>query len=224
MKKRIMCLTKYKTWTPFVDLFGGIQKLQRVTDIEKNDVVLFEGGTDISSYLYKEPQSLYSGKPDTCRDMIEMLMFRQAHKVGATMLGICRGSQFLTAMNGGTVIQHCHGHTQWHNIQTYNKKVIWVSSTHHQMMNPFNLKHKEYEILGWAAPSRSDVYLNGYLDNLLEIMTVEPEIVWYPKTRSLAIQGHPEYMRPNSYLYDGTLDQSDPFVEYSRKLIKEYLL
>ena len=54
-------------------------------------------------------------------------------------------------------------------------------------------------------------------------MQCEPEIVWYPKTKGLCIQGHPEYMKPTTYFANGDVDQENSFVAYSRYLIRKYL-
>lgn len=224
MKKRCFFWSNYRSYTPFVDLLE-MEFLRTVRDpIKATDILLFEGGTDISASLYGEPQTPLGDIPDSLRDALEKSLFRQATNVGALMLGICRGSQFLTAMNGGKVIQHCDNHTQYHWIQTSDKKKIWVSSTHHQMMNPFSLPKKDYKLLAWAYPRLSTEYLNGYGQNIIDKMPREPEVVWYPKTKCLCIQGHPEYMRPPKFVAPGIRDSFDPFVEYCRNLVQEYLL
>lgn len=221
MKKQALIWTAYAVWKPFEDLFTDIKMINK--EIKKTDVVIFEGGTDISSFLYNEPKLPNSDAFDIDRDRFETSVFNQAVKAGASMLGICRGSQFLTAMNGGTVIRHCDNHTKYHWIRTSCKKDIWVSSTHHQMMNPFRLPKNRYKLLAWASPRLSTEYLNGWNQNIIDKMPCEPEIVWYPKTKCLCIQGHPEYMKPTTYI-GGEIDQIDPFVYYCRKLIQKYLL
>ena len=210
MKKRLIILSGFQCWQPFQDLFTKVVWANDAQVITKNDLLLFEGGNDVSPFFYREP-NFACGPLNSDRDIYESRIFYQARQVNARMLGICRGSQFLTVMNGGKVIQHVNGHTQSHMIETFANDLLSVTSTHHQMMNPFELKHQNYKLIAWAYPKRSDKYLNGYGEQVN--MPVEPEIVWYPKTKCLCIQGHPEY-----------LDQKDEFVKYSRKLIKEYLL
>jgi hypothetical protein len=79
------------------------------------------------------------------------------------------------------------------------------------MCYPFDLPVDDYYLLGWAATRYSKHYWNG--DNKEEVEPpVEPEIIWYCKTRSLAIQGHPEYMGVN-----------DLFPSYCRKLVERFI-
>jgi hypothetical protein len=62
-------------------------------------------------------------------------------------------------------------------------------------MYPYNLPKKHYEIIAHSTYFRSNTYLDG--DNKeIDIPKdfLECEIVYYPNTNSLAIQGHPEMM------------------------------
>lgn len=100
-------------------------------------------------------------------------------------------------MNGGQLIQHVvnHGISGTHPISLNGGQVIEITSTHHQMLFPFNLPKENYELIGWSTYYRSTTYLNGS-DQEKELPSdfLEPEIVYYNNTKSLAIQGHPEYM------------------------------
>jgi gamma-glutamyl-gamma-aminobutyrate hydrolase PuuD len=86
--------------------------------------------------------------------------------------------------------------------------VLSVCSAHHQMMNPFDTKH---ELIAWATEVLSPVHLIEGEKNL--DVKVEPEVVWFPETKALGIQYHPEFMRPE-----------DEAVSYSVELVKKYLL
>jgi gamma-glutamyl-gamma-aminobutyrate hydrolase PuuD len=186
-------------------------------DLEPTDCIVFCGGTDVSPSLYGEKLGSHSGEPDTKRDEYEKGIYEQALKMGLPMIGICRGAQFLNVMNGGKLVQHCTSHAMGrymnHSIMTYDEKVIDVTSTHHQMMIPSG----RYDLLGWAG-GLSDRYLNGDDEDmpilfLCEAGRLEPEVVWYPETRSLCIQGHPEYMT-----------SEDEFWKYSVGLVRKFLL
>jgi hypothetical protein len=93
------------------------------------------------------------------------------------------------------------------------KKYI-MSSTHHQMMYPYNLNKKDYKIIAHPPKIMSKVHWNGdnqnikYPDNF-----VEPEIVWFNNTKTLAIQGHPEFYTTNN----------PELHSYLNKLIKKYI-
>ena len=78
-------------------------------DYSKYDIVQFTGGEDVSPYLYKaEPHTYTQFNPR--RDAWEIEQFERAQQEGCVMAGICRGSQFLNVMCGGTLHQHINGH------------------------------------------------------------------------------------------------------------------
>lgn len=84
-----------------------------------------------------------------------------------------------------------------------------ITSLHHQMVNPGEVKHK---LIAYSQYPRSVTYLDGDDKEIeLEHGFLEPEIVWFPKTKSLGIQGHPE------------MTQSGLLHEYLNKLVNEYL-
>ena len=82
------------------------------------------------------------------------------------------------------------------------------------MMYPFNLINNKYKLLAWSSKFLGNIYLNGEDKQIpLPDKFVEPEIVYYPFTRGLAIQGHPEYSDCPTSTKDTCLD-----------LIEQYLL
>lgn len=169
--------------------------------IHKSDVILFTGGEDVTPSFYDaiEHKTTYY---NTTRDNYEMEIFKKI-PLGVLKVGICRGSQFLTVMSGGLLIQNVINHAigDTHDIELkengeYLKKLP-ITSTHHQMMYPFNLPEQDYEIIAKAATKRSNGYYDG--DKIdPEKVVVEPEIVYYKKTNCLCVQGHPEMMYEKS--------------------------
>jgi len=170
-----------------------------ISDLDKNGVLILWGGADIHPSFYNR-ETIYSvdkNRPVSFRDQIEAKHFAMAQEEGIPTIGICRGAQFLCALNGGLLIQDVTGHNRGdHLVETAADGRFSVSSTHHQMMYPWNVEH---HLLAWSSKQLSEHYF-GLDDSELEAIPVdnqggfiEPEIVWFPKTRSLAIQGHPEY-------------------------------
>jgi gamma-glutamyl-gamma-aminobutyrate hydrolase PuuD len=159
--------------------------------IKQYDLVVFCGGTDVNPALYGEQPHPYTSAPDKTRDEMEMEIYDMCVEEGIPMAGICRGSQFLTVMNGGKLIQHIEGHAiagthpilYWH-----NQKRRWISaditSTHHQMM--------------WAEGCVHTRLAFGGMVQVGEITVSCTEAVWYPRTKCLCVQGHPEYMPKTS--------------------------
>lgn len=184
--------------------------------IEEADLVIFCGGSDVDPLFYGEP----FGKRirfDTERDLDEFLVFNECVRLDKPMLGICRGSQLLCVANNGKLIQDVTNHalSNTHKIVDLESKEIYdVTSTHHQMAYPFDLPEDSYKIIATSEIRLSDHYLDGYNNkyNVNQILC-EPEVIFYPKTRCLGIQYHPEYMRSNS-----------ASVKYTKELINKYLL
>jgi gamma-glutamyl-gamma-aminobutyrate hydrolase PuuD len=155
---------------------------------DKISLVVFTGGADISP-------SLYGHKPSVgtfCmphRDVYELLAYRYARKHNLPLAGICRGAQFLCAMAGGTLYQHVTGHSERHTILTWDDRIMYVTSTHHQMQNP----PPDAKVLAWSNERRSTVYI-GEDDQRVEAPQKEYECVYYPNINAVGMQYHPEAM------------------------------
>jgi len=170
----------------------------KVEFVKNADLVVFTGGADVDPRIYghkksKETVSSYH------RDAFELLMYVEARTLNKPMLGICRGAQFLTACQpGGALVQDAknHGVMNGHAIEFLDGSKYTISSTHHQMMYPFEVEN--YELLAWASPRLAPFYeYNG--DTIPALPgNLEPEIVFYPDSKALAIQGHPEMMETGS--------------------------
>lgn len=155
---------------------------------------LLTGGADVDPTLYGQPYhpSTYSDKD---RDNKEISFLERCISFDIKVLGFCRGAQLLTVFNGGTLIQDVDGHMLSHeiDIEGYSKRYE-ITSDHHQMMNPYKSRLSSYRIIAWASCNLSSYYKNGSNKEVkLPDPYVEPEIVYYTKMKSLAIQGHPEY-------------------------------
>lgn len=210
MKLKVFVVGPAKGYASFLNV-----DYELVNDINDCDFAIFTGGTDVDSIKYGEERIPESESPDFVRDQYETEMFWSLRAHGIPMLGICRGSQFLTVMNGGKLVQHINGHGGGHNIVDLKTKKIYTdTSGHHQMMYPFHLNNEDYKIIAYASPDRSDVYLGLSCIHLdfKERNLREPEIVYYPRSRCLCIQGHPEWGYPT------------PYSNYCNELILEYLI
>jgi anthranilate/para-aminobenzoate synthase component II len=179
------------------------------------DALVIWGGEDIHPILYNEHPSkfMYVSEGLSRRDIVESEACKAAIERGIPLIGVCRGAQLVCAMAGGRLIQHVEGHGRTHPIRTHDDLMFNTTSVHHQMMFPFDVEHK---MLAWAVPKLSNIHINqfGVSDERME-REVEPEIVWFPRIKALAIQGHPEFVRD---------PDRDPFVQYCLDLIDEYIL
>lgn len=72
------------------------------------DAVVFLGGEDISSTLFREPQPWHGIEGDVCnatRDVSEYLTMVYCLDHNIPVLGLCRGMQVLAVVSGATMIQ-----------------------------------------------------------------------------------------------------------------------
>lgn len=186
------------------------------------EVVVFTGGADVSPRLYDEQRHPMT-RDNIERDMAELRLFKYCKTNKIPMVGICRGSQFLTVMNGGKLVQHITNHgiapPNGHDISCIlDKMTVEVTSTHHQMMYPWT-QMGEFQLLAYSE-GRSSGYEGvpseerrlGMLETNFSLPPMEPEAVWWPSTKCLLTQFHPELM-----------DQSSDGAIYYQKLLQEYI-
>ena len=192
--------------------FGDLKVVHHPTELTNdNSILILHGGSDISPSIYNHKPSKHTGADNelSVRDLSEVLLARRAIELGIPIYGICRGAQLACALAGGSLIQHVTGHVGGsHKVKTTTSVVLSTTTCHHQMMNPWEINH---ELLAWAAPNQSSCYI---VEEEKQVeMQVEPEVVFFPEIKCLAIQGHPEWMAKDS-----------PFVQYCLNLIEEKFL
>lgn len=222
--KRNLCLGYTESYVgaatfPFDSLFKDKKNVTR-EGWDGVDALILWGGEDIHPSFYGEKHHPMNQASVgiSGRDSREKFAIEEAVKLGIPIIGVCRGAQFLCAVAGGTLVQHCMGHTMQHLITCkngYEEEIqMMTSSAHHQMLNPWNLPEDHYEVLAWSSERRAHKYENGERQEIPEMkLNPEPEIVYFPYLKGLAIQGHPEWMPADS-----------TFVKYCLHLINEFLL
>ena len=217
---------------PFDELFDvvlpvyGLKDAQAALDITPNVVLVVWGGADISPTIYHQVPNWHTGATEQLsdRDVIEVKLVEWAMKNSVPMIGVCRGAQLMCALSGGTLIQHVNGHTNgFHTMVVDDGREFNVPSLHHQMMNPWSMSPApKFKIIGWSKPALSDVYLGepdetstvvGRVSKKVE-MPMEPEIIWFPDTKALCIQSHPEFIH----------NAKHPFRIYCNELVQKYCL
>ena len=179
----------------------------------KIDLLLFTGGSDVHPKYYHENIGSHT-YCDIERDKREIELYKILEDI--PKLGICRGGQLLTVLNGGKLIQHTNGHSSSHDMfLTDCDKFITTTSSHHQMMYPWSSPNKFYILA--CSFGLSNTYLDGnnqeifphlLIDQVKEKIIntrkhyiskiIEPEIIYWPETNCLCIQGHPEWGDVNS--------------------------
>lgn len=161
-----------------------------VEDIFDADVVQFTGGEDVCPSYYNQPRhpSSYCSPQ---RDFMEKKYFEECIARDIPMVGICRGGQFLNVMSGGKMYQHASGHGGNHPIvDLFTGKEVIASSTHHQIMVPHDkavlvaVSQKEIDVIGYSEMQSRFVEMR---------IIRSAEVVYYPLTRCLCFQPHPEF-------------------------------
>lgn len=159
-------------------------------DMEEADIFVFTGGEDIYPGLYGEkvlPVTHYN----TARDRMEVEAYHAMPK-DKPKLGICRGAQLLNVMNGGKMWQHVSHHNGGtHQVEVsvphlFKDKKYISNSIHHQQMIP------TVGAVVLAAAYESDHKLKANKE-MKGSFFMDPEVVWYPETKSFCFQAHPEF-------------------------------
>lgn len=176
--------------------------------LQEADLVCFTGGADVTPSYYgdkKHPKTFN----DPFRDEEETKVFAFCIDNNIPMVGICRGGQFLNVMSGGRMYQDVEKHTRSHNItDKVTGEVVYVTSTHHQMMMP----SEQAEIVAVSYLGGAREWYEGQV--LMRDKSEEDiEVVYYAHNRALCFQPHPE-------LY---ASEHEGMQQYFRSLIKRYL-
>lgn len=181
---------------------------KRTDVLEEADCVVWTGGEDINPALYAEKNVASSFNPIRDRqDLAAIKLSKDKFKVG-----ICRGAQLLNCIpNEGTLWQDVDHHGGCnHEIHDYmTNKNYTVNSVHHQAMR---MNEKTGILVSYCQLSTEKISYSDewHKDNqvknggVLEMNDLDAEVVWYPETKSLCVQSHPEFQERNTtqYFYD----------------------
>jgi GMP synthase-like glutamine amidotransferase len=173
-----------------------------VYELAHADLACFTGGADVTPAYYGAEKH-HTTWNNINRDVEEKELFDFFKERDVPMVGICRGGQFLNVMSGGAMYQDVTNHTQDHDIiDMETGETIRVTSTHHQMMKPAAsaitiataniLSEREWFEGSIACRDESNTGI---------------EVVFYPDTKSLCFQPHPEFRseegtRHRSYFFE----------------------
>ena len=159
-----------------------------VNSVAEADLVCFTGGADVSPWMYKHQQHRTTYN-DERRDVEESVFFHESQELGKPMVGICRGGQFLNVMSGGEMYQDVDKHGRSHSItDVLTGEVVYVSSTHHQMMKP----SPEAVLVAYSTLGGDREWWDGQVF-AREKSEQDVEVVFYPGTKCLCFQPHPEF-------------------------------
>ena len=202
---------------PFRPSFDKVKTTVNIDDVGTNaSAIVIWGGGDIHPSIYNQ-RNVHSsaGTGLSGRDKLELSFCEYALEHNIPLIGVCRGAQLLCAFAGGHLYQHVTNHFAHHMIQLLDghdykeHKFMMANSIHHQMMYPWGIPH---ELVAITATPLSKEYTFPEETKLMKTPPHEPEIVWFPTIRGLAIQGHPEYM-----------SDSSEFNKFCNQLVRKYI-
>lgn len=210
MKQKVLVYGYNSYARPFINENNEVHYVSfedEIPDLSDFSYVVFTGGEDIDPFYYKEDAHPYTSF-NIYRDKLEVALMSTCLKLKVPTVGICRGMQLQTIMNGGKLIQHISHHSRFHGVRTYKDEVIQVNSLHHQLCFPVG----DYKVLAWTEfnPVRRVYPKFGTRD--IPVDYQEPEAIWFPRTKCLGVQYHPEMMHEDTEGY-----------KFFQQILKEYL-
>lgn len=147
------------------------------------DLICFLGGTDVDPGVYGAERHPMTQSPDHQRDEFEVAVFKKFPDT--PKVGICRGGQLLNVLNGGRMVQD-HGLKSGNiTLSGYVEKGSYLAeekgvvvADHHQ---------------GFIARNGCEIaWSDNYTDNSMNWTSYA---AFYPDTKSLCIQWHPEWAK-----------------------------
>ena len=166
------------------------------TNYKNSEIVLFIGGEDVNPKLYGEPahKSTYY---NLYRDEKEAEIYERCIADRKKIIGICRGFQFIHAMQGFQIAQDIDRHGGGHLVEKHNDcnidfKPFATIGSHHQ--NP--VIHNNAKIVPIAISRLGSKKYDGF-DKLIPT-DYEVEAAFYPSICALGVQYHPEWSNEGS--------------------------
>lgn len=169
---------------------------RKAVDLDDADIICYTGGADVHPSMYGQHVNPNAGVyASRERDVADQKVWDSVERnipldMQPMIVGICRGGQFVNVMNGGKLYQDVDNHTRYHFAKDVKSgDSVFVSSTHHQQFIPGN----RAEIVCVATESTRRLTDKDILRQGSDIYHNDYEVLWYPDTKSLCFQPHPEY-------------------------------
>ena len=186
-----------------IETAGGIPIMLPLTDtpedlsqlIQLCDGFLFTGGHDVSPELYGEQPLPQCGERIPLRDRMEQQLLAEALKADKPLLGICRGTQVINAILGGTLYQdlptQMPSTLEHHQPPPYDVPVHAVTleqdSPLYDLLKKGHLEVNSYHHQGIKTLSPQLKKMAAATDGLIEAVFIPGKrFVW-------AVQWHPEF-------------------------------
>lgn len=134
---------KYMEWAK---QFGKVEVLMPDSKVDHLDLIVMQGGADVSPMAYGQVPSFATGKGNPHLEFFDKHVLPKAIENKIPVFGICRGMQALNVALGGTMKQHIVGHPTnkddreelVHEVRTSNELPcikFETNSIHHQCLD-----------------------------------------------------------------------------------------
>lgn len=168
----------------FISMFGTPVILTPDSPVEKLDLLILRGGSDVSPSLQNSETTYKTGNSNPYLDLFYSSKLKQYIEKGVPIFGICRGLQELNLIFGGTLDEHIYHHptNSWtdrdslkHDVFkpsriNYNKGEFEVNSLHHQAVGDVA---DDFEVLLMSEEG----IVEAFKHNTLPIQAVQ----WHPE-------------------------------------------
>jgi putative glutamine amidotransferase len=176
---------------------GGVPVLLPMGDVAdaqalvaRVDGVLVTGGADVNPECYGARSNPVTNPAELARDEFEFAVIREAVRVDAPLLCVCRGIQVLNVALGGTLHQHYDEHSD---VDRYNEDVHDVRVEPDSVLanalgtTRLGVNSLHHQALATIAPTLRAVAFSA--DGLVEGVEVEGS------SFAVGVQWHPELLR-----------------------------
>lgn len=161
---------------------------------DKYDGLLLPGGADINPSLYGDEKSEKCGESHPQRDALEPLLLKAFLKKEKPVLGICRGSQMMNVVFGGTLHQDIKDISQANHSDFFGRK----KGNHTVNIEKGSLLYSIVNTTGLTVNSLHHQAADKVADSLVPVAYSQDgfvEAVECPEYDfCLGVQWHPEHM------------------------------
>ncbi len=155
--------------------------------LKMSDGVLFSGGDDVNLKFLDEKENFNNNAVPLIRDEFEMQLLKKCIEQDIPTFCICRGTQVLNVVCGGTLFQHIENHmgdkSKLHHKVLIKKDSLLFGAVQDVEMNVNSVHHQAINKVGENLKI-SSISSDGYIEAIESTKN----------TFILGVQWHPEYM------------------------------
>lgn len=195
MQPRILLsVNKGKAWyVQAVEACGGVPTAKYLPQIDDSyDGLILGGGNDVQPCYYGQEIN-GADDFDEARDEREIALAKAYIKAGKPVFGICRGSQLLNVVFGGTLIQHldcANEHKvegeEWHSHGVLADKDSVFAKIYGEKFRVNSLHHQAVGVMGKGLKATLRAEGNGVVEGFEHESLPIIGVQWHPEKMCLS--------------------------------------